>query len=143
VTWCTDYCRSLYFRVMKFFRKPYWHYFAKWWIRDQRLSRIYDTLIKPQVWFSLILCLFILSRKNVYIIWSFPVIHIHVLFSAYIRDCYEIALILNLYGSPKRDIIITRAAKCSRHTVNTPFRVPLSRHTHISVWRWYRWYQYY
>jgi len=97
-----------------------WHYFAKWWISDQRLSRIYDSLVKPDVWFSLILCLFILSRKKVYILWYIPVIHIHVLVSAYIRHCYEIALILNLYGSPKRDIIITRAEKCSRHTVNTP-----------------------
>jgi len=70
-----------------------WHYFAKWWIREQRLSRIYDSLVKPEVGFSLFLCLFILSRKRFIYSDLFPLyIIIHVLVSAYIRDCYEISL---------------------------------------------------
>ena len=41
------------------------HYFAKWWIRDQSLSPIYDSLAKLEVGFTIILCRFRLPQKKV------------------------------------------------------------------------------
>ena len=56
-----------------------WHYFAKWWICDQRLSRIYDSSVKPEV--GLILILAVLDWKHfvysdlfplyIYMFWSY------------------------------------------------------------------------
>jgi len=54
------YCRSLFFTWWNFPENRTWHYLAKWRIHNQRLSRIYDSLVKLEVGFSLIFCLFIL-----------------------------------------------------------------------------------
>ena len=49
--------------------------FAWWNFCDQSLSQTYDSLVTPQVGFSLILCRFRLSRKKVKRLWSISVIH--------------------------------------------------------------------
>ena len=68
------------FARLRFHENRTRHYFAKWWIRDQSLSRIYDSLVKPEVKPHQFLCpgiqilVYMKMRLLISVLLTFPIV---------------------------------------------------------------------